>query len=254
MEKALDLEPGWPWPETGGWDRLYFGSETCPWLLPTNDEVVAARHESDRRGMSFTLVTPYLPEEAMERALALIEIMERMGPLEVVFNDWGLFEAIRERGCRLIPLMGRLLIRASVASPAARTAPSPSGYLGSGTLASKVFLSTLLEWGIRRVELDHVTLPSFAGVEGLAASFHHPTGLITLSGRCPWRFNGRSWTRGPCARPCREGDFRMIRHEDGFEVTVRGKAQLARRGGLPGAGEVPGLDRLVRHTGPGGGR
>jgi hypothetical protein len=231
MERAVFLEPGRPWPE-GPWRRIYFGSEFCPWLLPSPEELENALAEAGRRGAAFTLATPYLHDEDLRRATALLERLQGLAGAEVVVNDWGLAEVVRREGLSPSMALGRLLVKTTAgARPPDPGRGRAAEYLASGSLDAPAFIDFIRAAGIVRVETDHLYpwLPGPGAGWLPEVSFHHPYGFITLAARCPWRFSSGRWLGGPCPRPCQGRDFRWRRSEDGLTLTFQGRAQMLRR-------------------------
>ncbi len=247
MESAVFLEPGRPWPE-GPWQRVYLGSEFCPWLMPSPGELESALIESGRRGLAFTLATPYLHDEDLRRATTLLERLNGMAGAEVVINDWGLAEAAREGGLSPSLALGRLLVKATAGARAPDEGSGAAAYLAAGSLDAPAFIDFIREAGIVRVETDHLYPWSPGPGTGWrpAVSFHRPYGFVTLAARCPWRYAGGRWLDGPCPRPCQGRDFRWRRSEDGLTLTFRGRAQMMRRDGA-GPPAPAGADRVVVH-------
>jgi hypothetical protein len=251
MERALFLRPGEPLEPGPGWDRLYYGSESCPWMLPSPEELAGALEKAGSLGLPLTLVTPYLFDELMDDAERLLEALPGGG--EVVVNDYGLLRAVVESGNRLVPILGRLLVKRTVAPGSGEdSAGSLPGYLAATGLDSPLFVDFLRREGFGRVEIDHLPGDSLSTGETLPASYHHPLELITLTSRCPWRFDGRRWTRGPCSRPCLEGDIALNSPGGRLDNLLSGCAQYIRREELPDLGGTA-VDRLVIHRRPGEG-
>ncbi len=244
IERATFLETGGSFPAAGVWNRIYVGSEFCPWLLPATDELDRLLDEAGRRDWAVTLATSCLTDESLQRAGALLEHSRDAG-LEVVVNDWGLVDLAGARGWGFPLSLGRLLVHASVGSTA-----GPQGaadYLASSSLSSTRFVSFLLSLGIGRAEIDD---PRHRAAGPLALSLHGPDRYITMAARCPWRCDGRRWESGPCPRPCRGREFRLARAGDGFILKVRGRAQFLTWAPDPASLELPGVDRLVWHPTP----
>jgi collagenase-like PrtC family protease len=89
-------------------DRIYFGNEFCEFLLPSVEQLANVLEFAARSGVEFTLMTPPCAENCLEKCERLIETLPANA--EVVFNDWGLPQAIRDAG--KTPVHGRLLCKA----------------------------------------------------------------------------------------------------------------------------------------------
>jgi hypothetical protein len=174
--------------------------------------------------MAFTLVTPWLDDMALTDMAALLRGLPDSRGLEVVVNDWGLLRLIRREGIPVEPVLGRLLVRGG---PVANAAGGGAGIIPAGNLDAPGFLELLTSLGVRPVLTRH-----------LGVSF------VTLTRRCPWRFDGSRWETGPCSRPCLSGLFTLAR-EDGLAVIHDGNAQFVRTGDPDMTGG--GFDRVVFH-------
>jgi hypothetical protein len=218
------------------YDRLYLGSEFCVRRLPQERELRAALAQAERRGMSFTLVTPFLDEPGLARTLDLVRSLPDVPAIEVVANDLGLLEALREAGWKGTLVAGRLLTRQ-------RRGPGFQSFgdvpvdaaeaLRGSALDSPAFVALLADgYGVRRFELDDLvqgtavpTLP-----QGIRLSLYRPWLLVTATRNCPWVFDGRSWDRDHCARPCRGRLLRLIPEPAGDGSAQSPCVPLSQRG------------------------
>ncbi len=90
--------------------RLYFGQEFCQRLIPTMEQLEEVLLFSEKENLHFTFVTPYVTNQGLQRLEELIGFLaEKKKDAEIVFNDWGVFQFIREEFGSLVPVMGRLL-------------------------------------------------------------------------------------------------------------------------------------------------
>ena len=90
--------------------RTYVGNETCEALLPDPRLALDLLEPVLAADSSITLVTPFLTDVGLCRALDLVEFLApRIPPFEVVCNDWGLCARLgTHAGCA--PVIGRLLV------------------------------------------------------------------------------------------------------------------------------------------------
>ena len=94
------------------YSRLYFGNEFCQNLLPSIEDLRYALNFASKRGIPFTLVTPFVTDQYLPTIEGLIHEIDRLKPQsEVVFNDFGVFHMLNRLDCQLLPVMGRLLCR-----------------------------------------------------------------------------------------------------------------------------------------------
>jgi hypothetical protein len=90
--------------------RLYFGQEFCERLIPTEEQLEEVLSFVEKESLNFTFVTPYVTNHGLERLEDQIGFLGKKKPdAEIVFNDWGVFQFLREAWPGLTPVMGRLL-------------------------------------------------------------------------------------------------------------------------------------------------
>ena len=256
MEQAvfiadLDLLP----PPGERYDRLYLGSEFCHWRLPDPRELHRAQRESRERGMAFSLVTPFLTETGLRRALALVLDLPADGGTEVVVNDLGLLEAIAGAGWKGTLVAGRLLTRQrrgpGFQDPVGAS-PDALAALRGSALDSPAFVAWLGDaYGVRRFELDDLVQGVAIGSlpEGVHLSLYRPYLLVTATRNCPWIFDGRVWQREKdCPRPCRGLALLLEPAEGGRHLIQGGCAQFLRQD--EAWGDLgPAVDRVVWQPG-----
>lgn len=257
MERAvfvpdLDRLPG---PEEKC-DRIYLGSEFCSWRLPREPELHEALLTASRRGVGFSLVTPFLDEPGLTRALALAFELPADSATEVVANDLGLIQALRDAGWAGTIVAGRLLTRQRRGPGYQSFGDVPleaAAALRGSALDSPAFIELLAaEYGVRRFELDDlvqgVAVPDLHARVSL--SLYRPYLLVTATRNCPWVFDGRAWDRGHgCARPCRGQTLTLAPVQDAGSspLLLGGCAQfLEQRSDAP---PPPGVDRIVWQPG-----
>jgi hypothetical protein len=231
MEKALWYD--WrgcdrPLPKA---DRIYYGHETCEHLLPSRRRVQAfAARLAQSPETRLSLVTPFLSDKGLRRALVLIDsLLAHMGELEVVCSDWGLVhELSRERRVTLV--LGRLLT-AQITDPriprllekshpettlretrqvdGTRCALKPgcaSASLGrhyrSCWVDKPEAVALLTRYGIGRCELSNAAQGIELTFSGMRYTLHMPEVLVAVMRSCPGRnedFN-RPLAACPCSR------------------------------------------------------
>jgi len=90
--------------------RLYYGHETCQYLLPHIDTACEfARFALDQSSVKLSLVTPFLSDAGIKNVLKLIDsLLKILGELEVICSDWGLLYYLSQNNIAT-PVIGRLL-------------------------------------------------------------------------------------------------------------------------------------------------
>ncbi|MCM2268249.1 MAG: hypothetical protein NDI60_10810 [Elusimicrobiales bacterium] len=155
-----------------GAGRLYIGHEFCERLLPSREELRAAQ-ELAGPALSITLNIPPLSEKAAAGiGSCLRDLEETAGPgAEVVFNDWGVLEALAG-----FPGLKRVLGRA-IAAQHAYCGGFPEGLLdilcGAGVAAVELAGRPQLE-----------SSRSQLAARGLKAHLHYPFEYLTTTRYC----------------------------------------------------------------------
>jgi hypothetical protein len=210
-------------------DRLYLGNEFCPWRLPGERELLEAHTAAARRGMTFSLVTPFLDEPGLVHTHALVRALPADLSTEVVVNDLGLVVALRASGWNGTVVAGRLLTRQR-RGPGFQSfgdvPPEAGAALRGSVLDSPNFIGLLgSRYGVLRFELDDlvqgVAVPSLPS--GVSLSLYRPWLLVTATRNCPWVFGGPRWRReGICLRPCKGRALRLDPSAEGSDVLRAG--------------------------------
>jgi hypothetical protein len=238
------------------YDRLYLGSEFCAWRLPGERELRDALAAATRRGMGFSLVTPFLDEPGLARTLALVRALPEGPATEVVANDLGLLESLRGDGWRGTLVAGRLLTRQR-RGPGFQSLggllPEAAAALRGSALDAPAFVALLgSAYGVMRFELDDlvqgVGVPELPA--GVQLSLYRPYLIVTATRNCPWVDRGRTGDRSSgCARPCRGQALGLdpAARPGGRQLLLGGCAQF-----LEHRSEAPppaGVDRIVWQPG-----
>ena len=93
--------------------RIYLGCESCENMLPGSILMSTCINHLHADKREITLVTPLVTAQGLGKITGLLDALVKVGrSLEVVCNDWGVFECIlRYEFCT--PVIGRLLSRQS---------------------------------------------------------------------------------------------------------------------------------------------
>lgn len=240
--------------------RLYYGNEFCERLLPTPDgleEVLAFLRE---RGLAFTLVTPFVTDEGMDKALGLIEHLEEDRtrrseagvPHEVVVNDWGLLYRMKEAFPGLEPVLGRLLNKQKrgprILKLGGRVPEPMMDHFRRSNVDTQGLQGVLDDFGVERVELDNL-LQGMERKTGLTGSLYFPYAYVTTTRLCLTNqcFARRRHARAifPCEHECRKITFRLDHKDMPVALFLKGNTQFFRNDRLPGNLRALGIDRIV---------
>lgn len=144
--------------------RVYFGNEFCPRLLPDITEIEKAVKITQESGRRFSLLTSYVGNDEMGKVKKIIRYLIRSYSLEeVIVNDLGVFNYIKENFPRCLIVFGRALSR--IVSPC----------------------DFIMKMGVSRFEFD-CSLPKLKNIyrENPAAkiSFYYPVKVLQTTRYC----------------------------------------------------------------------
>lgn len=140
--------------------RVYFGNEFCQHLIPSLASVKETYGAARDRGWRFSLLTPYVTDEGLDKLRPLFAFLETQGePVEVVFNDWGVLQQLSSFP-HLKPVHGRLLdkrLRDPRITGLYKSAPIPiRTAVQRSNVTTSAYLALLRRHGVELVELDNV--------------------------------------------------------------------------------------------------
>lgn len=93
-----------------GYDVVYYGDEFCQNLIPAFDELVQVKEAIGKR--TLVLLTPYITDVGLERIRLLLRQNEVTRVFsEIVVNDFGVLQVVKDEGSRITVNLGRNLIK-----------------------------------------------------------------------------------------------------------------------------------------------
>jgi hypothetical protein len=256
--------------------RIYFGHETCQYLLPPPRIALELARAAHGCGARVTLACPFVTEAELASAMRLIEKLGAvLGELEVSASDWGLLSRLKGTGA--VPVLGRLLT-AQVTDPrlarllAAATADvaerevmhadgthcvlrrrAPTAALARhyrGVWCDRPAAARLLAvLGIGRCELS---IPAHGleleSTSTVRYSLHTPEVLVATMRRCPGEGENLDGVR-PCLPDwCRGTEVRWQCDGADIELIRRDNALYHRVPVPPAELASPPVDRIVHHS------
>ncbi len=230
-----------------GYSRLYFGSEFCPWALPSAGEILRACDAAHEAGWGFTLATPVFGESFLTSLKALLrQVVPRLGEGdEVLVSDLGALALVRQVDAALPVLLGRAL-SGQKRGPRILDLPLEKdqlGYFRKGAWYGSESASLLAELGIGRIELDNLLQGLAPLPGGLAGSLHYPYVMVTSSRNCPYRSGPGP---GRCGGACGEV-FSLATGQSRLPLLQGGNTQFLENALLPENLSELRVDRLVYH-------
>lgn len=200
--------------------RLYFGVEFCERLLPTPAQLTKAINFALKNEKGFTLVTPYVTDRGLNKVEKLLVLLSEANPeSELVFNDWGVYHLMREKGFPIKPVLGRLLNkmkRGPRIVPVHDMIPkSSTDYFMTPGCSIPAVQHFLLDKGIERVEFDNLLQGlNLKGItENLHLSLYLPFAYVTTTRFCFMASSQETddFTIGvlPCKKECQDYAFTL---------------------------------------------
>ncbi|MBI5695049.1 MAG: hypothetical protein HZC51_04790 [Nitrospirae bacterium] len=238
-----------------GYTRAYFGAEFCQWRLPGRAGLAGAIALAEGRGMSFTLVTPWVTDEGIRRLKALFRVLTGAGmkEAEVVVNDYGVLTLLREEFPGLAPVLGRLLVKRKCCPriPGMLEGMPDAGrdiYLHAG-MEDPVAAGLIKGFGVKRVDMD-VPLQGLAPdlkSAGLRGSVYTPYAYVTTTRHCPASFDGTGWQafEGCRLKGCLKNVLSLTNPAHEARLLMRGNTQFVENRELPEGLAAMGIDRIV---------
>ncbi|MCX6799148.1 MAG: hypothetical protein NTW59_03570 [Candidatus Diapherotrites archaeon] len=254
IEKALFIaNVGQLRPWEIGFSRVYFGAELCERLLPSEKDLRAAKKFCKKNKMGFSLVTPFLTDPGIEKALRLVRLLSPHD--ELVVNDYGLLPALKRKKPGLVA--GRLLNRQyrdpRIPGFKGKVPKDFFTHLTQSHAAADGFRQLLQRNGFERVELDN--LPQGIGTDlsgsRLRGSLYAPftfvaTTRLCLSANCDNISFYNKMGIFPCGRECQRYQFTLSSPGMGT-LFLFGNTVFAKNQRLPSEEQLlrRGINRIV---------
>lgn len=251
MTKASDLKH-----YDSSFSRIYFGNEFCQLLAPSSRELAGVISFVADKGLDFTFITPYAADSGLEAWKPLLRMVADEVPrAEIVFNDWGFFQLIKEISMDLQPVMGRLLNKMKRGPRwmvlADVLPPECIEYLKGSNLDVPAYQSFLARHGVTRVEMDNVLQGNAVNLSasGLRGSLYIPYAYVTttrlcLANSCKGLGQDEVAISG-CRKECRKYTFTLRHPVMPVPLISRGNTKFLCHGELPEDLEQKGIDRIV---------
>jgi hypothetical protein len=161
--------------------HLYFGSEYCEHLFPTDADLAIALAQARRLGLKFVLPTPIASDRLLQSIVAAADRLP--AGAEIVANDWGVAQLLKNRFPDIGVIAGRQL--AKMIKDPRLPVPAWNKVYPSNYRAAP-YARLLSRFGIRQLELD---IPPFAtpdifAVDDLAVTVWAPYAYIAKGRIC----------------------------------------------------------------------
>jgi len=204
------------------YERMYFGQEFCEFLIPTQGQLGAILNFANKQNLKFTFVTPHSNDKAISKLKPLLAMLPQK--TEVVFNDWGVFELIRDT--RLVPVHGRLLCTIKK-DPRIDPKSDFKEYFKTHNI-QQPYQQHLLNLGIQRIELDNVKQGYDLVLQPpLRSSLYYPFVQTSVTRKCIFANRAQPQQKAQVVSKCNFEchEQRISTQLDKAPFFVEGKAQ-----------------------------
>ena len=160
------------------YNRIYFGEEFCEKLIVSKKDIEKyIKSYGDKYKLTF--MTPYVTNYGIKEIKGILEILNNINNIEVIFNDWGVFNILKTFK-NIKPILGRLFSREF-------RDPRKTCNIPIVPKINSQFVKHLIDEGINRIELD-TDVNEFDINEDLlnnvSFSIYYPFTFITTSRYC----------------------------------------------------------------------
>jgi hypothetical protein len=222
--------------------RVYLGDEFCLHRQVDPKALIEFVRLAEERSWAVTLLTPPVTDDGLERCAPLFDrIDDPRLEAEVVVNDWGTLQFLRERHPSLRLSLGRLLNkgfkdpRLPDAAAFARMSEEAAGLLSRSTFDSPRFQDEMSRLRVTRFERDLLPhgIPGWEEPQGLGTSVYLPFGYVTM-GRVCWlaSFEGSTEEKfslaDQCHRSCRDLSLHLEDAQTDLKLLQEGNAVFYR--------------------------
>lgn len=227
IERFSDLEDI----EISKYKRIYIGADSCPNLMPTFNELEKYIDFAKENNLKISFLTSFCFDVHIDRFRSLLPLLvdsKEELDIEIVINDWGIFQLVKELGFKLV--LGRLLTKQKKGPRVENIKESlnESALFAYREVPSAFYEQFLLDNNFVRIELDNIPL----GIEyngKIPASIYYPYIFVSPSSLCMY-FGKVSNKDKVCARECLsnvlvlEGeDFKRTQYRKGNSYFYKNK-------------------------------
>jgi hypothetical protein len=238
---------------TKEYTRIYFGSEFCEKLIPTEKDLLAVLQFVSEHGLAFTFLTPFVTDDGIEKIKRLFDVIEKEA--EIVINDWGVLYFFVQKQWKGVLSLGRLLSRQKRSPEIQRIfhkiplrAQDCFRQIGADASFYKSFLS---EYGITRIELDNVVQGMLRPHPALPGSLHYPYAYVAATRFCQTAFmiTKSDFTRSVpvCSKECLEDKRAFVNTQLPKKLFLKGNTQFYEAGAVASDLQALNIDRIVYH-------
>ena len=263
------------------YSRIYFGNEFCQRIIPSSSDLNRVLTHIQKRRLNFSLVTPYVTDEGLEKLKTLFELLKnRKFSCEVIINDWGVLNLVNRKYLNLTPVLGRLLtkqkrgpelvelLKREIKPRLIKDTQNPGirhlvfqkkfpldldpYYKGSNAASVPIIHNFLISQRIKRLELDNIAQGLLLDLPKgkISASVYLPYVYINTTFFCPTAGCDRKkksiFKIKPCKKQCQRYVFKLRHRTMPRVIYLRGNTQFYKNTRLPMRElEKSGVNRIV---------
>lgn len=174
-------------------DRIYYGSEFCDELIPSISDVKKILKTVTIHNLQFSLVTPCVSNSGIKRLEKILLFLNEFHNIEIICNDFGVLQLIRDKYTNLIPVLGRLIDKTSreprIKQNERKLFFNQNGikFISSPNVYTKEYQNILKDYNVNRVEFDCVPQGIHLQKKNTSTSIYFPFYYITTGSICPFR-------------------------------------------------------------------
>ena len=240
--------------------RIYFGHEFCAYMLPSLNEINDIMRIAEHKNIGLTFVTPYVNESDLAKVKRLLEkIYKKYRYIEVVVNDWGIMNYIKENYDYEI-ILGRLLTKQKrgyfisnknmeiMSIENLKLSKYDIEYLKSSILDNAYLSQYLGNIGVKRVGIDNLLIGLNNNKTRFSVDLYFPYCYLTTSNYCRTYLINKGIKRfervaNNCERYCLE-DRRNITIAE-REIILKGNTQFYKNDKMPSNLNRFNVDRII---------
>lgn len=208
-------------------DRVYVGDNFCDRKIPSIQEMSIILEYIKQKNLKLTLLTPYLTNESAKKIKILVDwILKENLEIEIVINDWGMLELLREFEMKLrrkITLVAGVLLSRQKTDPITerlidKLNPYLQEHFSTPVIVSDVYINFLKNHNINRIELEntnHFFIFDKCMQNNIEISLYYPFVSFATTRMCPLSMYFRRKNMisiQPCNKECKE--YYLSLHDD----------------------------------------
>jgi hypothetical protein len=238
-----------------GYNRIYYGNEFCEHLMPGIAQILEVLDLCYEKNLGFSFLTPYVTDNSFAKLEKIFDILsQKYLKAEVIINDFGVLEFIKERNYNFTLVLGRLLNRQKRGPRLIRLLnklPREAIEHFSLTYLDRFStLSFLKKLGIERVEFDNLSIGLTRPTKDvLKASLYYPYIYISTTRLCPtakaFKDNFRLRKIETCKNECQKYHFILKHKSFSEEIILKGNTYFYYEEKIPQDLIALNIDRIV---------